>query len=75
MTRCSGLFVWNKITVTHSCSFDSAVRDAFHLFPNVPEIKKKQQKKCLNLLLKRKDILGLLPSRLGKSPDLLTFLD
>ena len=41
MTRCSGLFVLNKITVTHSCSFDGAVQDAFHLFPNVPEIKKK----------------------------------
>ena len=67
MTRCSGLFVWNKITVTHSCSFDDAFRDTFHLFPNFPEIKKKKQKKCLNLLLKRKDILGLLPSRLGKS--------
>ena len=66
MTRCSGMFVWNKITVTHSCSFDDAVRGAFRLFPNVPEIKEKQ-KKCLNLLFKRKDVLGLLPTRLGKS--------
>ena len=39
---------------------------AFRLFPNVPEIKEKQ-KKCLNLLLKRKDVLGLLPTRLEKS--------
>ena len=66
MTRFPGLFVWNKITAMHSCSFDDAVREAFRLFPNVPEIKEKQ-KKCLNLLLKRKDVLGLLPSRLGKS--------
>ena len=66
MTRCSGMFVWDKITVTHSCSFDDAVREAFRLFPNVPEIKEKQ-KKCLNLLFKRKDVLGLLPTRLGKS--------
>ena len=66
MTRRSGMFVWNKITVTHSCSFDNAVRKIFPLFPNVPEIKEKQ-KKCLNLLLKRKDVLGLLPTRLEKS--------
>ena len=66
MTRCSGLFVWNKITAMHSRSFDDAVREAFRLFPNVPE-RKKKQKKCLNLLLKRKDVLGLLSSRLGKS--------
>ena len=60
MTRCSGMFVWNKITFTHSCSFDDAVRKAFCLFPNVPE-KKEKQKKCLNIiLLKRKDVLGLL---------------
>ena len=66
MMRFPGLFVWNKIAAMHSCSFDDAVREAFRLFPNVPEIKEKQ-KKCLNLLLKRKDVLGLLPSRLGKS--------
>ena len=66
MMRFPGLFVWNKITAMHSCSFDDAVREAFRLFPNVPEIKEKQ-KKCLNLLLKRKDVLGLFPSRLGKS--------
>ena len=60
MTRCSGMFVWNKITLTHSCSFDDAVRKTFCLFPNVPE-KKEKQKKCLNIiLLKRKDVLGLL---------------
>ena len=39
---------------------------AFRLFPNVPGIKEKQ-KKCLNLLLKRKDVLGLLPTRLEES--------
>ena len=39
---------------------------AFRLSRNVPGIKEKQ-KKCLNLLLKRKDVLGLLPTRLEKS--------
>ena len=48
----AGMIVRNKIAVTHSCSFDDA---AFRLFPNVPEIKEKQ-KKCLDLLLKRKDV-------------------
>ena len=38
MMRCSGMFVWNKITITHSCSFDDAIQEAFHLFLNVPEI-------------------------------------
>ena len=66
LSQISGMFVWNKDTVTHSYSFDDAVRKAFRLFANVPEIKEKQ-KKCLNLLLKRKDVLGLLPTRLGKS--------
>ena len=47
MTRCSGMFVWNKISLTHSCSFDDAVREAFCLFPSVPEIKE-NHKKCLN---------------------------
>ena len=32
-----------------------------HLFPNVPGIKEKQ------ILLKRKDVLGLLPTKFGKS--------
>ena len=41
MMRFPGLFVWNKITAMHSCSFDDAVREAFRLFPNVPERKKK----------------------------------
>ena len=50
------MFVWNKIAVTHSSSCDDAVQEAFHLFPNVPEVKEKQ-KKCLNLLLKRKVVL------------------
>ena len=44
------MFAWNKITVPHSCSFDDAVREAFRLFSNVPEIKE-NKKKCLNLLL------------------------
>ena len=48
-----------------SCSCDDAVGEALiRLIPNVPEINEKQ-KKCLNLLLKRKDVLGLLPSRSG----------
>ena len=50
MTRCSGMFAWNKITVPHSCSFDDAVQEAFRLFSNVPEIKE-NQKNWLNLLL------------------------
>ena len=50
MTQYSGMFVWNKVTVMHSCSFDNAVREAFLLFPNVPEINEKQ-KKCLKTFL------------------------
>ena len=49
-----------------SCSFDDAVREALHLVPNVSEIKEKQ-KKYLNLLVKRKNILGLLTTGFGKS--------
>ena len=49
-----------------SCCFDDAVREAFPLFLNVPEVKEKQ-KKCLNLESKRKDFLGFVPTRLGKS--------
>ena len=45
------------MAVTRSCSFDDAVGEALRLFPNVPEIKEKQ-KKCLKLLLKRKDPSG-----------------
>ena len=41
------MFVWNKITVAHSCSFDDAVREDFRL---VSEIKEKQ-KKCLKMFL------------------------
>ena len=53
------------MAVKQSCSCDDAVGEALiHLFPNVPEINEKQ-KKCLNLLLKRKNVLGLLPSRSG----------
>ena len=54
-----------------SC-FDDAVREAFRVFPNVPKIKE-NQKKCLNLLLKRKDVLGLLSTMFLEKPDLLTF--
>ena len=39
----SGMFVWNKITITHSCSFDDAVREALRLLSNIPEIKEKQK--------------------------------
>ena len=45
------------MAVTQSCSLDDAVGEALCLFPNVPEIKEKQ-KKCLNLLLKRKEVFG-----------------
>ena len=50
-----------KITVMRSCSFDDAVREAFRLFPKVPEIKGKQKKR-LNLLLKRKDVTSWIAS-------------
>ena len=59
------MFVRNKLAVTQLCSFDDEVRDAPRLFPSVPEIKVKQ-KKCLILLLKKKDVLGLLPTGFGK---------
>ena len=59
------MFVSRKMAVKQSCSCDDAVGEALiRLFPNVPEINEKQ-KKYLNLLLKRKDVLGLLPSRSG----------
>ena len=41
-------------------SVDEAIRESLRLFPNVPAVKEKQ-KKCIELLLKRKDVLGLLP--------------
>ena len=41
--RDSGMFVWNKMAVTQSCSFDNAVREPLRLFPNVPKIKEKQR--------------------------------
>ena len=63
--RDSGMLVWRP-GIMQSCSFDDAVRESFHLVPNVSEIKEKE-KKYLNLLLKRKDILGLLPSGFGNS--------
>ena len=55
---------------TQSCSFDDDLR----LFPSVPEMKVKRTK-FLNLLLKRKDVLGLLPIEIWKKADLLTFLN
>ena len=39
---------------------------ALRLLPNVSEITEKQ-KKSLNLLLKRKDVLGWLPTGFGRS--------
>ena len=47
-------------------SVDEAIRESLRLFPNVPALKEKQ-KKCIELLLKRKDVLGLLPTGFGKS--------
>ena len=45
---------------------DEAIRESLRLFPNVPAVKEKQ-KKYIELLLKRKDVLGLLPTGFGKS--------
>ena len=70
--RDSGCLSGTKLAVTHSSSFDDAVQEAFRLFPNVPEIKEKQ-KKCLNLLLNRKVVLGLFPTWFMEKPNLLTF--
>ena len=56
------------MAITQSCCHDDDVR----LFLSVPEMKVKQ-KKCLNLLLKRKDVLGLLSTRFLEKPDSLTF--
>ena len=47
-------------------SVDEAIRESLRLFPNVPAVKEKQ-KKCIEILLKRKDVLGLLPTGFGKS--------
>ncbi|XP_068723657.1 uncharacterized protein [Montipora capricornis] len=47
-------------------SVDEAIRESLRLFPNVPDVKEKQ-KKCIELLLKRKDVLGLLLTGFGKS--------
>ena len=67
-TRCFGIFVWpvswNKITVTlriHVLLTMLFVKPSgyFQMF--------QKQKKCLNLLLNRKDFLGWLPTRSGKS--------
>ena len=43
------MFVWNNFFLT------MLSEKALRLFPNVPETKKKQ-KKCLKLLLERKDV-------------------
>ena len=59
-----------KIAITQSFSFVSAVREVFCSFLNVPEMRRKQRK-CLNLLLKRKDVIGF--HSFGKIPHLLTF--
>ena len=56
------------MSITQSCSFDDDVR----LFLSVPEMTVKQTK-CLNLLLKRNDVLGLLPTGIWKKADLITF--
>ena len=56
------------MAITQSCCHD----DDVPLFPSVPKIKVKQTK-CLNLLLKRKDLLGLMPTGIWKKADLLTF--
>ena len=54
------------MAVASSRSVDEAIREALRLFPNVPDVKEKQ-KKCIDLLLKGKDVLGLLPTGFGKS--------
>ena len=55
------------MAVTQSCFFLTMLSEkALRLLPNVPEITEKQ-KKSLNLLLKRKDVLGWLPTGFGKS--------
>ena len=60
------MFVWNKMAVMKSSFLTMPSEKALCLFPNVPQIKEKQ-KKCLNLLLNRKDVPGLLPTGFGKS--------
>lgn len=60
------MFLDNKMAVASSRSVDEAIREALRLFPNVPDVKEKQ-KKCIDLLLKGKDVLGLLPTGFGKS--------
>ena len=47
--------------------FDDFVQEALHLFPNVPETKEKQKNYLNYFLLKREDVLGLLPTGFGKS--------
>lgn len=57
------------MAVTQSCfSFFLTMlsEKALRLLPNVSEITEKQ-KKSLNLLVKRKDVLGWLPTGFGRS--------
>ena len=55
-----------QASCTQSCSFDNAVRETLRFVPNVSEVEEKE-KTYLNVLVKRKDIFGLLPSGFGKS--------
>ena len=56
------------MAVTQSCFFFLTMlsEKALRLLPNVSEITEKQ-KKSLNLLLKRKDVLGWLQTGFGRS--------
>ena len=44
-----------KLADAPSCSVDKAIREVLCLFPNLPDVKEKQ-KKCIDLLLKSKDV-------------------
>ena len=60
------MFVFNKMAVTQSLSFDDARFEMLFVYFQIFQIYRKKTK-CLNLLLKRKDVLGLLPTGFGKS--------
>ena len=65
------MFVWKyKLLSCSHVLLTILLEKLFVYFRNVPNIKEKQ-KKCLYLLLKRKDVLGL--GLLWKKPDLPTF--
>ena len=51
------MFVWNKIAVTRHVLLTMLFKMLFVYFQMFQE-----KKKCLPLLLKRKDVLGLLPT-------------